>query len=169
MHSHTTCHLLISASWVLSPGPKCQKQYRICDVLVTSSQYGVSRLTTAVPGETLFLARQQRWARVVRCKYGGRTERTRLSHGLCSSRQMRLHCPQKQLRMRGRFSRGCVSLFYVTFSLCRLKAGAEPTLSWQPLTHIRSGPAVLTNEPLEVYDVSNRFPTEFAEKNRSFQ
>jgi len=42
-------------------------------------------------------------------------------------------------------------------------------LSWQPLTHIRSGPAVLTNEPLEVYDVSNRFPTEFAEKNRSFQ
>ena len=54
----------------------------------------------------------------------------------------------------------CVSHFsHTTFSLCQLKAGAEPTLSWQQLTHIRPGQAALADETLEVFHVHyRRFP-----------
>ena len=162
MYSYTAYHLLNSPSASLSPDPKCKKQDRICDVLFTSSRHGIFSHYSDP-----WIASSSSPANCVGC-----TERTRLSHCLCSSRQDNCASAKTTTTAAEAFFGCCLSSPLSIEDWCEPSyAGhrTEPILSWQPLIHIRSGPVVLTNEPLEVYDVSNRFPTELAEKNRSFQ
>jgi hypothetical protein len=61
----------------------------------------------------------------------GAERRTLLSHGLCSSRQGNCASAKTTTTAAEAFFGCCLFL-----CVYLLKAGAEPTLSWQPLTHV---------------------------------